>query len=358
MDDTRLRKLRARIDELDDGIAALLARRAEAAAAIGEIKTAENAAAYSAPAREAQILRRVGKLGGKLGKDAMGAIYREVIAACLACERPQTVAYLGPPGTFSHEAARRFYGVPAALSPCASIAEAVRAAEKENCDFAMVPLENSNGGVIGETVDELLTTPLSVCGEFMLRVRNHLLGRGKTKNIREIYGHPQPLQQCRRWLAANFPKAQIIAVASTAVAAQKAAEQKNAAAVGSAMAAEIYKLQTLAADIEDSAFNTTRFLSLGAQKELPQTGEDKTSLIMSMREEAGAMCSVLTPLAKHGVNMSKLESRPARGQIWKYIFFADLDGHATDKPVAAALAELQKRAAFVKILGSYPKAAP
>ncbi|MGI9337389.1 MAG: prephenate dehydratase [Gammaproteobacteria bacterium] len=399
MDTKKLKALRDKIDKLDDGIVVLLARRAEAAAEVGKVKdaaarkqngksitsqtktgankdaakaTGESAKAvsesgesrtsalgkHSAPAREAQILRRISAKGGKLGKRAMTAIYREIIAACLSCESRQHIAYLGPPGTFSHQAARAFYGDAADFVPHVSIADAVRETEKDQCHFAMVPLENSTGGTVGETVDALCTTPLAVCGEMMMRVRHCLLSRAPdAKDVREIHGHPQALEQCRRWLAVNMPKAQTRHSGSTAAAAQLAAKTPRAAAIGSASAAELYQLPVLAADIEDSALNTTRFLILGRPAALPQTGNDKTSLIMSVREVAGAMHHLLEPFAKHGINMSKLESRPSRGQMWKYIFLTDIEGHLLDAPVAAALEEVRRRAAFVKILGSYPKAA-
>ena len=375
MDAKKLQALRDKIDELDDGIVALLAQRAAAAAEVGKLKDAaaeiqskskgksdaKNTTGapgkHSAPAREAQILRRVGNKGGKLGSRAITAIYREIISACLSCESRQHIAYLGPPGTFSHEAARTFYGDAALLLPFGTINDAVREAEKNRCHFAIVPLENSTGGTVGETVDALLTTPLAVCGEIMIRVRHHLLSHAANfKDVKEIYGHPQALEQCRRWLAVNLPLAQTKHAGSTAAAAQIAAGKPRAAAVGSAMAAEIYQLPPIAPDIEDSALNTTRFLILGSPAQLPPTGNDKTSLLMSVREEAGAMYHLLAPFAEHGINMNKLESRPSRGQVWKYIFLTDIDGHLTDAPVAAALAQVRLRAAFIKILGSYPKA--
>lgn len=378
MDAKKLKALRDKIDKLDDGIVALLAQRAEAAAEVGKVKdaaarkqnnkkTANKKAAtstkggalgkHSAPAREAQILRRISTKGGKLNKRAMTAIYREIIAACLSCESRQHIAYLGPPGTFSNEAARAFYGDAADLVPFATIAEAVRETEKDRCHFAMVPLENSTGGTVGETVDALTTTTLAVCGEMMMRVRHYLLSRAADiADVREIHGHPQAIEQCRRWLSINAPKAQTIPTGSTAAAAMHATKTARAAAICSAMAADIYQLPVLAADIEDSSINTTRFLTLGRPAPLPPTGNDKTSLLMSVREVAGAMHHLLQPFAKHGINMSKLESRPSRGQAWKYIFLTDIEGHLQDPAVAAALEEVRRRAAFVKILGSYPKA--
>ena len=357
MDSGKLKELRGRIDALDDGIAELLAKRADAACEVGAVKDA-GGGKHSAPAREAAILKRVAGMGGKLSRDDMIAIYREIISACLACESRQNIAYLGPPGTFTHEAARAFYGKAANLLPFASITDAVRETEKERCHYAMVPLENSTGGTVGETVDALTTTPLAVCGEMMLRVRHHLLSKcAALTDVRDIYGHPQALEQCRRWLALNAPGAQTHNSGSTAAAVQHAAQQQNAAALGSSMAAEIYDMPVVAADIEDSAVNTTRFLALGNPAPLPPTGDDKTSLIMSVREEAGAMHHLLAPFAEHNINMSKLESRPSRGQVWKYIFLTDLDGHIEDEAVAIALEKVRKRAAFMKILGSYPKAA-
>ena len=310
---------------------------------------------YADFARQEKILKRLQGLGGQIDEKSMRAIYRQIISACLACEQTQKIAYLGPAGTFSHSAAQVFFGYAAELHPTKTIFSAVRETEKGNCHFAVLPFENSGEGTIGATMDALLDTPLKLCGELMLRVRHNLLSKAPIELIEKIYAHPQALAQCRRWLDENAEDIARIACASNADATQRTAAEKNAASIGSQLAAEIYDIPVAVTGIEDSAFNTTRFLVLG-DKNPAATGNDKTSFIMSARDEPGAMLRLLQPLDENDVNMTKLESRPSRGQLWEYVFFVDVDGHENDDKVIQALAEVKKRAAFMKIMGSYPKA--
>ncbi len=347
-------KLRKEIDALNDQLAALVQRRAGLAQRIGALKG--GAGAYR-PEREAEILRRVAKTNsGPLGAEQMLAVFREIISACRALEEPLRVAYLGPAGTFSEMAVLQQFGHSAEALACASIDEAFRAAETGDAQFAVVPVENSTEGAIGRTLDLLLATPLKICGEVVLRVHQNLMRKGKgLKNVKRVYSHQQSLAQCQKWLAQNLPGVERIAVASNAEAARLAAKEKAACAVGPKLAAARYGLQVIAANIEDEASNRTRFAVLGALEPGP-SGHDGTSIVMSAPNRPGAVHALLEPFARHGVSMSRLESRPTRVGKWEYYFYVDLEGHRSDAPLAAALAELEKLAPFLKILGSYPVA--
>jgi chorismate mutase/prephenate dehydratase len=278
------------------------------------------------------------------------------MSACLALEQPVRVAYLGPAGTFSHAAAAKHFGQFAHPEPCATIDEVFRAAEGGQADYAVVPVENSTEGAVGRTLDLMCQTPLAICGEIKLRIGQYLLSKaGSLEGVGRVYSHAQSLAQCAQWLARHLPAAACVAVASNAEAARLAAAEPGAAAIAGEIAAAIYGLDILAPHIEDEPNNTTRFWVLGTQQ-VPASGRDETSLVMSAPNRPGAVYGLLEPIAKHGVSMSRLESRPARTGLWEYLFFVDLVGHATDPPVAAALAELNEKAPFIKILGSYPAA--
>lgn len=355
-----LPSLRAEIDGIDAKLAQLLNARAEAARQIGHIKRGSRPArevTFDRPAREAEVVRRARGAAVEMNAAAMTGIFREIISACMACERPLRAAFLGPEGTFSHEALRRRFGGAAKAVAADDIAAAFGAVERGDCDRAVVPLENSSEGSVGATLDCLLETPLQIGGEFYLRIRHNLSARSgvSLENVRRIYSHPQSFAQCRRWLALHAPRAEQRASASNAAAAEAAAADARGAAVGPAGAAEMWKLKTLAAHIEDAADNTTRFILPGKTDAGAPTGNDKTSFVMSTRDEAGAMYHTLAHLAREDVNMTRLESRPARGGAWRYVFFVDVHGHHSDPPVARALAALKKRAPFLKMLGSYPR---
>lgn len=356
----RLDARRGEIDAIDDELIALLERRAALAKQIGDEKRNAGEQTYLAPAREAEILRRVRERGDLL-RPYLPLIYREILSACLACEKPASVSYLGPAGTYSHQAALKMFGHAAELSPASSIGEALRAAETERTDFSIVPFENSAAGTVGEATDALAETSLRIIGECFLRVRHKLLApaslAGKSPaDIAVVFGHPQALEQCRRWLKDNMPRAQKRAADSTAQAAANAVAEGDAAAIGSSLTQEIYQLAELASDIEDFGNNSTRFLTLG-RRDVPPSGDDKTSFIMTTRDESGAMYHVLQPMTENGVSMTKLESRPARGRLWEYLFFVDIVGHQQDAPVARTLEGIRQRSASLKILGSYPRAA-
>ena len=348
-------KLRGQIDALDDELLALINRRAALAGRIGAVK--KGVATYR-PEREAEILRRVKKTNpGPLAAERVSGVFREVISACRGLEEAIRVTYLGPEGTFSEQAVRRHFGRSVEALPTVSVDEAFRQCEAGAVQFTVVPVENSTEGVVGRTLDLLLTTPLRVCGEIELRVQQNLLAKGPLKAIRRVYSHSQSLAQCNGWLGQHLPKAERVAVASNAEAARRAAKEKGAAAIAGEAAAERYGLKVLASSIEDQANNTTRFLVLGQLDAVP-SGKDRTSLVMSAENKPGAVHALLTPLAENKVSMTRIESRPSRSRssLWEYVFFIDVEGHQKDAPVAKALSELQARAPFLKVLGSYPVA--
>ena len=346
--------LRLQIDRIDDELAALLQRRAGLAQDIGKLKG--GAPAYR-PERESAILQRVTRQEGILSAERVAAVFREIISACRGLEEAIRVSYLGPEGTFSEQAVRKHFGAAVEALAVASVDEAFRRCESGDAQFTVVPAENSTEGVIGRTLDLLVATPLRICGEVELRVQQNLLSLGEMSDIRKIYSHSQSLAQCNGWLAQNLPNAERVPVASNAEAAQRAAKEPGTAAIAGLAAGERYGLKPLARAIEDDASNTTRFLVLGRLQPGP-SGRDRTSLVMSAQNKPGAVHALLTPLAKHGVSMTRIESRPARSRaaLWEYLFFVDLEGHENDERVAAALAALRGQAPFLKILGSYPVA--
>lgn len=350
---TDIASLRLAIDDLDLRMLELLHRRAAVVRRVGELKAGKR---VYRPERESQILRRISAKSGALPAQSAAAVFREIISACRALEQPIRVAYLGPQGTFSEQAVRQHFGHAVAAEPAATIDEAFRSAESGATQFAVAPAENSTDGVVGRTLDLLLTTPLRICGEVDLRVKQNLLsGMRGLGDVKRIYSHAQSLAQCNGWLGLNLPKAERIPVGSNAEAARRAAKEKGAAAIAGEAAAALYKLKMLARGIEDDPNNTTRFLVLG-QVDAGPTGKDRTSLVMSAENKPGAVHALLSPLAANGVSMSRIESRPARARSarWEYVFFIDVEGHQSDAKVAAAIGELKQRAPFFKILGSYP----
>lgn len=345
---------RVAIDAIDDEILKLVNKRALHAQTIGALKGGK--LVYRAE-REAQVLRRVKENNpGPLASETVARLFREIMSACLALEKPLTVAYLGPQGTFSEAAAVKHFGHAAQTQSCASIDEVFREVEAGSAEYGVAPVENSTGGAVGTTLDLLVLTPLKVCGEVDLRVHQHLLRKtGADRPPEKVYSHAQSLAQCHEWLNQHLPGVIRIPVVSNAEAAQLAAEDDNAAAIAGEMAAEHYDLEIVAKNIEDKPNNTTRFLVIGAHDVAP-SGRDKTSLALSAKNRPGAVYDLLAPLAENQVSMSKLESRPSRTGLWEYMFFVDIEGHRQDEKVAQALAELAPRAAFLKILGSYPVA--
>ncbi len=351
-----LQSLREKIDQIDLDVLRLLNARAEAAGEIGKLKTG----VLYRPEREAQVLRRVRERNpGPLSGDTVAFLFREIMSACLAYERPITVACLGPAGTYSEAAAVRHFGHAARTLGCATLDDVFRAAETGKADFAVVPVENSTEGAVGRTLDLMIETPLKVCGEIQLRIRHQLLaspGLTALKDVVRVFSHSQSLGQCQHWLNAFLPQAERVAVASNAEAARLAAEQPGSAAIAGELAGERYGLHVLQANIEDESTNTTRFLVLGPELPGP-SGRDKTSLVLAARNRPGAIHELLTPLATCGVSMTRLESRPSRTALWEYVFFVDVEGHQQDPAVATAIRAIEEKALFSKILGSYPTAA-
>ncbi|MGL1833283.1 prephenate dehydratase [Rhodocyclaceae bacterium SMB388] len=346
-----LLNLRKNIDRLDEEILARLAERARNAQRIGEIKQGN----LYRPEREAQVLRRLADANpGPLPDVAVQRIFREIMSACLALEKPLKVAYLGPAGTFSESASRKHFGSAPNFVPMPAIDDVFRAVEAGNADYGVVPVENSTEGAVGGTLDLLLANPVRICGEVKLRIHQHLLSRADGIGAaKRLYSHAQSLAQCHEWLNRNLANLPRVPVASNAEAARLAAEDPESCAIAGEAAAELYELKVLAANIEDDPNNTTRFLVIGRHDSDP-SGRDKTSLVFSAPNRPGAMHTLLEPLARHGVDMTKLQSRPARGGLWEYVFYVDFLGHQHDPEIAAALAELNEKAAFVKVLGSYP----
>ncbi|TMH29689.1 MAG: prephenate dehydratase [Betaproteobacteria bacterium] len=348
-------KLRRDIDAVDDELLKLLNRRAGLASRIGALK--HGAPAYR-PERETEILRRIADSNpGPLAAERVTAVFREVISACRGLEEAIRVIYLGPEGTFSEQAVRQHFGRAVEALPAASVDEAFRRCEARAVQFTVVPVENSTEGVVGRTLDLLLSTPLRICAEIELRVQQNLLAKGTLKEVRRVYSHAQSLGQCDGWLAQHLPGVERVPLASNAEAAQRAAHEPGTAAIAGEAAAERYGLTVLARAIEDAPNNTTRFLVLGELDPAP-TGKDRTSLVLSAENKPGAVHALLTPLAEHRVSMTRIESRPARSRsaLWEYVFFIDVEGHQKDAPVAKALAKLRTAAPFLKVLGSYPVA--
>jgi len=349
-----LRQLRTRIDALDLEILKLVNERAAIAHAIGGLKG--DGAVYR-PEREAQVLRRLAQANpGPLPEKAVTHLFTEVISACRALEDAFSVASLGPKGTFSEEALIKHFGAQVPIRYCGSIDEVFRSVESDNAGYGVVPMENSTEGAVGRTLDLLLSTPLRICGEIVLRVHQNLLSKcAAISDIRVVYSHAQSLAQCNRWLAQNCPRAERVPVASNAEAARMAAEQALSAAIAGESAARHYGLSILADSIEDEPNNTTRFVVISRQ-DVPPSGNDKTSLVMSTRNVPGAIHGLLTPLAVNRVSMTRLESRPSRTGLWEYVFFLDMEGHQSEARVSRALDEMRALAAFLKVLGSYPAA--
>jgi chorismate mutase/prephenate dehydratase len=353
----RLEDVRKRIDAVDGEILRLISERAACARRVAEIKAAGGESDFYRPGREAAILRRIkAQNPGPMGDEQMARLFREIMSACLALEQPLSVAFLGPEGTFTQAAAVKHFGHAVGTVPVGDIGDVFREVEADSCDYGVVPVENSTEGVVNHTLDMFMRSPLRIAGEVSLRIHHHLLSREQDRAaIRTLYSHQQSLAQCRGWLDRNLPGVQRVSVGSNAEAARLAAEHPGTAAVAGETAAEIYALSVLARNIEDEPGNTTRFLVVGTEDSRP-SGDDKTSLLLSCRNEAGGLHALLSPLAAHGISMSRIESRPSRQGVWDYVFFVDILGHREDAIVANALESLRQESVLFRVLGSYPKA--
>lgn len=358
--------LRTRIDAIDDALLKLLSERAALAQAVGRAKQGES---IYRPEREAQIIRRLRDANpGPLSGDSIERLIREIMSACRALEETTRVAYLGPAGTFSQQAVLKHFGHVVDALAEADIDACFQAVETGRAEYAMVPVENSTEGAIGRTLDLIVGSPLRICGEVMLPIHQTLMRKPADAAsgdagvnawptpIRRVYGHAQSLAQCQQWLTRHLPGAERVAVVSNSEGARLAAAEPDAATLGSEAAAALYGLAVVERRVEDEASNTTRFLVLGRSDAAP-SGRDKTSLVMGAKNQPGAVVRLLQPLADAGISMSRLESRPARSGTWEYVFFVVCEGHRQDAALAAALTEIEARAAFLKVLGSYPAAA-
>ncbi|QNP40615.1 prephenate dehydratase [Lysobacter solisilvae (ex Woo and Kim 2020)] len=350
--------VRAQIDGIDRQIQDLIKQRANWAQQVGKAKGKLAAAVdYYRPEREAQVLRRVvDRNDGPLNDEVLVRLFREIMSACLAQQEPLKIGFLGPEGTHSQQAVYKHFGHSIHGLPLASIEEVFQEVEAGHADFGVVPVENSTQGTIQSTLDMFLTSGLRICGEVELRVHQHLLSRaGRLEDIERVYAHPQSFAQCKAWLRQYLPKAEKIPVSSNADGAKRARNADDAAAIAGISAATVYGLKSLAGPIEDRPDNTTRFLVLGREL-FPPSGNDRTSLLVFIKDQPGALYHVLAPFAKHGLSMNRIESRPGHTGLWQYAFFIDIAGHAQEEAMHRALAEVADFAQEVKVLGSYPVA--
>jgi chorismate mutase / prephenate dehydratase len=353
----RLDELRRLIDDVDGRMLALLGERARLVQEVGELKHSENSPVYR-PERESQILQRLRQRNpGPLPGDAVAAIWREVISACRELERRLRVGFLGPVGTFSELAVLRHFGSSVEPVACATIDEVFRAAEAGTVDFGVVPVENSSEGAVNRSLDLFLQSPLKICGEVSVPVRHNLLSAdGTMEGITRICAHAQALAQCAGWLNRHYPGIERVPVSSNAEGARFASIESHTAAIAGDAAIGRYDVQVVAEAIQDDPLNRTRFVVIGNHECAP-SGDDQTSLILSVPDRAGAVHELIEPLARHGVSMKRFESRPARQGSWEYYFYIDVIGHQLDPAVAPALAEIRSHSAYYKSLGSYPRGA-
>jgi chorismate mutase / prephenate dehydratase len=354
-----LEQLRRQIDDIDRQIQSLIAERARCARKVGEVKGLTDKADYYRPEREAQVLRAVAERNeGPLSNEQLLRLFREIMSACLAQEEPLKIAYLGPEGTFTQSAVYTQFGHSVRALSVPTIDEVFHEVESGVADFGVTPVENSSEGTVNHTLDMFLSSPLKICGEVELRIHQHLLGRMKDlSEIKRLCSHSQSFAQCRAWLALHLPNVEKITVSSNAEAARRARDEEGTAALAGNAAAELYDLNVLYSNVEDSGDNTTRFLVIGRDT-FPPSGNDKTSLLISATSTMGpgVLHHLLEPLAKNNINMTRIESRPSRRKKWDYVFFVDIDGHAEDEGVKRALEEMSSQTDLFRILGAYPKA--
>lgn len=360
----QLTEIRGHIDAIDEKIQALIVERAQCAQAVAKVKQSsvdildnQQELIFYRPEREAQVLKSIlTRPLGPVQPESMARLFREIMSVCLALEQPMHIAYLGPQGTFTEAAAIKHFGRAVQGVPLATINEVFREVESGACHFGVVPVENSSEGMVNHTLDCFMASKLNICGEVELRIHHHFLKSALTRvdQISKVYAHQQTLAQCRQWLEAHYPNVERVAVSSNAEAARRIQGEWHSAAIAGDMAAERYDLQFIAKNIEDNPDNTTRFLMLGRQQ-LEPSGDDKTSVIVSIKDRPGALYGLLEPLVNRGITMTRLETRPASSVKWSYVFFIDLEGHHLDSNVQAALADMEQQSNFVRLLGSYPR---
>ncbi len=346
--------LRKEIDRIDQEILSRLIRRQAVASAIGRLK-AESGIDIFDPVRERDVLQKLVSLSnGNLSGEHTENIFREIFSASRSVQQPLSVAFLGPEGTFTHEAALSLFGRSAAFAPAESIEGVFSLVEKDLCRKGLVPMENSWEGSVHATMDLFCRYDLKVCGEVYLRIRHHLLSLEQDlAEVTTLYSHPMAMAQCRSWIRANLPHVSLKEVESTSAAAEKAGCEKGAAAIGSRLSAQGRRLNVVAENIEDHPDNVTRFLCIGKTESEP-TGKDKTSMLFFLGHKPGALHRALGALAEKGINVNRIESRPSKMKKWEYLFFIDLEGHHSDEPLVKAIPEFEEQCVFVKNLGSYP----
>jgi chorismate mutase/prephenate dehydratase len=347
--------LRAGIDEVDEEIVRLLDRRARLARRIGEIKQENGLEAY-APARERAVLDRVAALSaGDFPRRGLEAVFREIISSSLSLEARLKVAYLGPEATFTHEATLRSFGSSVELEPQATVAEVFTRVERGEAEHGVVPVENSMEGAVTHTLDELMNSPLKICGEVYLPVSQNLISKESfLEGVKVVCSHPMALSQAATWLRHELPGARLEEVESTGEAARRAARERGVAAVGSALAAEAHSLNVLARNVQDARTNATRFIVLG-RAWAGKTGKDKTSVVFSVKDRPGVLRDALSAFAEEEINLTRIESRPSRKRAWTYVFFADFQGHPEEERVKRALAALEEHCPYVSLIGAYPE---
>lgn len=354
-----LAELRDKIDDIDSKVGELISERAQCALDVAKVKAQfsdKTLTTFYRPEREAQVLRRAMERNkGPLKNEEVGRLFREIMSACLALENPVRVAYLGPQGTYTQEAALKHFGNSAVVVSMSAIDAVFREVASGAVNYGVVPVENSTEGVVTHTLDNFIDSQVKICGEVVLRIHHHLLISDVTKveNISRIYSHAQSLAQCRKWLDENYPNVERVAVSSNSEAAKRIKGEWNSAAIAGEIAAELYGLKSHAQNIEDLPDNSTRFLIIG-RDEIGPSGDDKTSIIVSTKNKPGALHELLQPFHTHGVDLTRLETRPSSSGTWNYVFFIDFAGHFSDENVVRALDEIKARASDIKVLGSYP----
>ncbi|MEE8492461.1 MAG: prephenate dehydratase [Nitrospirales bacterium] len=351
-----IQDFRSAIDALDDEILRLLNDRSQHVIEIGKLKKREDSDAHlHTPGREAEVVERLMRQNqGPFPSEAIRPVYREIMSASLSLEGPQRVAYLGPRATFTHLACIQKFGESAQYVPVNSITEVFSEVERGRAHFGVVPIENSTEGVVNHTLDMFIDSNLTIYGEVLQEVSHHLLSRAtRLQDVKKVYSHPHAIAQCRNWLETNLAQVSLMEVPSTARAAELCGDDPSGAAIASELAGQLYGLKVLCGRIEDNLNNFTRFLVL-SQKPSERTGKDKTCIMLSVKDRVGALYDLLRPFASHGLNMTKIESRPSRRKAWEYIFFVDVEGHIEQDAVKKAIEEVRGRCLFLKILGSFP----
>jgi chorismate mutase/prephenate dehydratase len=345
--------LRTQIDTIDDQLVDLLDRRADLALEIRRLKKESGLEIYS-PDREEQLLQNlIARSHGRIGPESIRAIYREIMSASLALEKEVTIAFLGPPATWTHQAAHVKFGASVRYLPQTNIADIFSEVARGNADYGVVPIENSTDGAVNHTLDMFVESDLRICAQILLKIENNLLARVPREQIRKLFSHPQVFGQCRDWLRNNMPGVKLIETSSTTRAAELAANDPQGGALAGEMAAEVYQLSIVAASVDDRHDNATRFLVIGRQS-CPPTGNDRTSIMFCLQDKPGALFAALRPFDHWKISLRKIESRPSRRKAWEYFMYVDIEGHAEDRKVSAALKILREHCSVLKILGSYP----